>query len=44
MRYSPPTWTAKAEPKRWRVLNADQPVDKLQEDVRKTVMEFIGGK
>ena len=35
---------AKAEPKRWRVLNADQPMDKLQDDVRKTVMEFIGSK
>lgn len=35
---------AKAEPKRWRVLNADQPMDKLQDDVRKTVMDFIGGK
>ncbi len=28
---------AKAEPERWRVLNADQPVEKLQEEVKEVV-------
>jgi dTMP kinase len=32
---------AKAEPRRWRVLNADQPVEQLQAEVRQIVGDFI---
>lgn len=32
---------AKAEPHRWRLLNADQPVDSLQKEVRRVVDDFI---
>jgi len=34
----------KAEPARWRVLNADQPVDILQEEVREVVAAFMAGR
>lgn len=32
---------AKAEPHRWRLLTADQPVDSLQKEVRRVVDDFI---
>ncbi len=35
---------AKAEPERWRVLNADRGVEEVQQEVRNVIGEFIANK